>query len=1386
MMSRMSNKAKRSRIKLGIIAGFFVFPAVLTAANASAASITVTVDTSGMVLNLAPKTTSGDFSESGNGTISVTATGGYTLGLASYTGSTSLNSGSDSITSISSDLTKADFSNASNTSYNNHWGYKPSQYVNGSGTVVNNTGANAVFRSIPDDDAEILDVVSSYNGTKNYTLSLGARANLDTPKGSYVSDTFVIYTVGNVKCNPDATVISAARCMQDINDSVIGSMVMNKQYKLIDERDDKVYYIAKMKDGNVWMTQNLDLDLNSNTSSSDYVALTSKNTDLNTFGSQGYTTANGYSCSNASTTTNCTAAGEYMTWVPARSTSTNAADWSNDYYTPYSFDYQDHYYYTNTAGTSTAYDSKSACETAHNDDTCPHYHLGNYYNFSAAVASNSTTSSDTGSSMIDMANSICPAGWKLPGRQGNYAEASFTLKMQSIIGNFMTASYSSQYLTNGYLNLSNSPLYFARGGMKSGTASPTNIGSYSYYTSATTYPASYGSTIYFYSGQITPLYYYNYKSYGYPVRCMARQSNTGSTTITFDKNSNDATGTMNNQTINAGSITNLTANAFTRSGYSVSSWNTEPDGSGISYTSGSAYYATPGTQTANVTLYAQWSLNRTITFDKNASDATGTMNPQTINGGSSAYLTSNAFSRSGYVFNGWNTNPSGTGTNYNNGVNYSVPANNTEASVTLYAKWVPVYTITFYANGGTGSSYTQSIASNTSGYLYGNQFTRSNYYFKGWSTSSGSSNTVEYRAGQSLTPSSNMTLYAVWGSSTSTSLYDIIASLNYNRTLTSSSGSGSGLNASTGIRSTSITKDNSGVFTYNSNTFGTSSDAANTSTIYLYRGILDGNLDGTSSTYGSNGDSANYPNYVKLGDNCFRIVRTTGSGGVKMIYNGSYSSGTTANSCANSLTNTQISNVTFALKGNSAQSAPYWARNVNRVGYTFNDDSSLADYTTSTSTDTVFGSNSNYYNTNTANSNIKNVIEGATWYASANGIDGYASILEFSAGYCNDRTIYSSASGGTSTLTSIAPYATSGNAYFGAYVRNIGSSSILPSLTCSRNVADLYTTKSASDGNGQLRRPVALLTADEASFAGSGAGYNYGSASNVNSFLRSGNDFYLLSPGTRSSGSVSELYIASGGGLNYSQVVSVQKGARPVVSLKSGTTPASGSGTATDPWVISEPSLTYMQDFSRHQCQVKAQNAAITVYDRRDNSDYTIRYFNGNCWMTQNLRITGNISSKDSNFSHVSSFNTKVNDLTSGNSYTEARSHLPTSTDVSTTGKTAKQLGAWYNYCAASAGEVCQGSSAQSATRDICPAGWHLPSQSEIESGLGSSTFSPITGGTYSGGTLKYTNYAFWWGSASVSNVSYQMAVWYYSGGTPSKSEDMKSYGNFIRCASNF
>lgn len=69
-------------------------------------------------------------------------------------------------------------------------------------------------------------------------------------------------------------------------------------------------------------------------------------------------------------------------------------------------------------------------------------------------------------------------------------------------------------------------------------------------------------------------------------------------TVTF--NSNGGAGAMTNQS--ASTATALSANSFTRSGYTFSGWNTAANGSGTAYADGASFPFS-----ANTTLYAQWS-----------------------------------------------------------------------------------------------------------------------------------------------------------------------------------------------------------------------------------------------------------------------------------------------------------------------------------------------------------------------------------------------------------------------------------------------------------------------------------------------------------------------------------------------------------------------------------------------------------------------------------------------------------------------------------------------------------------------------------------------------------------------------------------------------------
>ena len=673
-------------------------------------ALTISLSSNNLALNLMPHDSAGSFGSSDLGvSVSLNITSGYTLSIIGSDDTGNLvgqNNSSNVFSSITSTVSETDFSAAANTSYNGKWGYK----------VSKNSATNNNYVASPTTTSTTIDTVTNFSGTNNYTFTIGARANDTTPVDNY-SATFVISAVSIIACNSTATNISDAICMQDMNDSVINSMVEGTQYRLLDNRDNKLYYIAKMKDGRVWMTQNLDLDLE--TAPNKVAALTSDNTNLTTaYATDGTTLLPGYSVDNGT-----------ITFTPSAATSTTASDWktstsgTTNYNTlPQSFDYGDYYRYTDANGTSTTYSGDNAranCDAAHPDGSCDHFHAGNYYDWTAAVAMNNTNSTSNGgvdnnyynTGQFTAANSICPKGWRLPrGRTSNtatdvgyYSEINYTWFTEDIVAGLVSSNGTAGvYSEDGYNRASNGPLYLARTGYKSNTSSPSNSTTSSYYWANTVNTSSTGYSAYTNSSAAPYPLTNNNKYVGLAVRCVATPSaNTGSTVITFDKNAVDAAGTMNTQSINANSFTNLTANSFTRTGYAFNSWNTEPDGSGRSYADAAQYYAKVGTATTNVTLYAQWDKLYTITFNVGSNtdsiifDGTAYTNGQTTTAidGKSYVIGGNYPTK--YGFNSWSVT-AGTLENSNAAAtNYTVSG---DATITL-----------------TGQEATTSISSVTAG-----------------------------------------------------------------------------------------------------------------------------------------------------------------------------------------------------------------------------------------------------------------------------------------------------------------------------------------------------------------------------------------------------------------------------------------------------------------------------------------------------------------------------------------------------------------------------------------------------------------------------------------------------------------------------------------------
>ena len=210
--------------------------------------------------------------------------------------------------------------------------------------------------------------------------------------------------------------------------------------------------------------------------------------------------------------------------------------------------------------------------------------------------------------------------------------------------------------------------------------------------------------------------------------------------------------------------------------------------------------------------------------------------------------------------------------------------------------------------------------------------------------------------------------------------------------------------------------------------------------------------------------------------------------------------------------------------------------------------------------------------------------------------------------------------------------------------------------------------------------------------------------------------------------------------------------------------------------VVAEPkAIIYIQDLTLADCQSRASDADFTVTDRRDDNDYTVRYINGACWMTQNLRLSGGrtLTSADSNVASSWSFPSTPLE---GSSYSY--------TDPQVTINSNTSYGGYYNFCAASAGTNCQTSSTVNTTYDICPKGWRLPTNSEM-SGIASysSAFSPVLSGYYFNGSLSNTGSRGLWWSATAFDSYYQYYLYYRSGSLYTDFErNGKHFGFSVRC----
>ena len=185
--------------------------------------------------------------------------------------------------------------------------------------------------------------------------------------------------------------------------------------------------------------------------------------------------------------------------------------------------------------------------------------------------------------------------------------------------------------------------------------------------------------------------------------------------VQFNGNGNTG-GSTAKESFTYGTAKALTANGFTKTGYTFSKWNTNAAGTGTNYNNQQSVSNLTATSGGTVNLYAQWTANAyTVKFNGNGASS-GSMADQSFSYDTAQNLTSNAFSKgTAYRFTGWNTSPDGTGTSYSDGESVNNLTEIANGVVTLYAQWELHYiaptignlTTLRYANGQSADDGTQ-------------------------------------------------------------------------------------------------------------------------------------------------------------------------------------------------------------------------------------------------------------------------------------------------------------------------------------------------------------------------------------------------------------------------------------------------------------------------------------------------------------------------------------------------------------------------------------------------------------------------------------------------------------------------------------------------------
>jgi len=213
--------------------------------------------------------------------------------------------------------------------------------------------------------------------------------------------------------------------------------------------------------------------------------------------------------------------------------------------------------------------------------------------------------------------------------------------------------------------------------------------------------------------------------------------------VTFDTDGGSAAPSP--ITVQDGKTAGTLPTAPTKDDFNFAGWWTQKDGGGSQFTD-----ATP--VTADITVYAKWTALPvyTVTFDSDG--GTSSTSTKSVEEGKTVDSLPINPTKNGYAFEGWFTDKNGGGSQFDGTTVVT-------ADITVYAKRVPLYTVTFDSDGGQPDTTLLTIEE---GHVIGSlpdAPVKTGYTFSGWFTDKNG-------AGDQVTDTTvitgSITVYANW------------------------------------------------------------------------------------------------------------------------------------------------------------------------------------------------------------------------------------------------------------------------------------------------------------------------------------------------------------------------------------------------------------------------------------------------------------------------------------------------------------------------------------------------------------------------------------------------------------------------------------------------